>query len=92
MTETESTRDRFYGWANKVFSGEVFDVKTGNLMGLAAALVTGHSGAVSYFYFSAQKAGASEDELAAAADVAAAASGLNVYALMPKAEEQKADD
>ena len=88
MTDSPSTRDKFYGWANEVFSGNIFDVKTGNLMGLVAALVSGHSGAVSYFFFSAQKAGASEEELAGAADVAAAASGLNVYSLMPKPETE----
>ena len=57
-------------------------------MGLVAALVTGHDGAVRYFYFSAQKGHATEAELAAAANIAAAASGLNVYALMPKDENE----
>jgi hypothetical protein len=39
---------------------------------------------VSYFYFSAKKAGATDAELAAAADIAAAVKGMNLYTLMPK--------
>ena len=43
-----------------------------------------YDGSVKYFYFSAQKAGATEEELLGAANIAAAASGLNVYARLPK--------
>ncbi|MFQ5615782.1 MAG: carboxymuconolactone decarboxylase family protein [Anaerolineales bacterium] len=82
--ESLSTKEHFYEWANIVFARSPFDAKTGNLMGLIAALVSGHDGAVSYFYFSARNAGATETELAGAADIAAAASGLNVYSIMPK--------
>jgi hypothetical protein len=51
---------------------------------MIAALVIGNQGAVSYFYFSAKRAGATDVDLAAAADIAAAAAGLNLYTLMPK--------
>ena len=84
MSEVPNTKDRFYEWANEVFARSPFDAKTGNLMGMVAALVSGYEGAVSYFYFAAKKAGATEAELAGAADIAAAASGLNTYAMMPK--------
>jgi hypothetical protein len=36
------------------------------------------------FYFSAKKAGTTDAELAAAADIAAAVKGMNLYTLMPK--------
>jgi alkylhydroperoxidase/carboxymuconolactone decarboxylase family protein YurZ len=74
---------QFYEWANEVFARSPFDAKMGNLLGLVAALGSGHQGAASYFYFSAKKAGATEAELASAADIAAAASGLNAYSNMP---------
>jgi len=91
MNDTTGARsmiDKLYEWPNSVFSRNIFDAKTGNLMGLVAARVPGHSGAVSYFFSSAQKAGAHEEELAGVAVVAAAASGLNVYSLMPKPEKE----
>jgi alkylhydroperoxidase/carboxymuconolactone decarboxylase family protein YurZ len=78
------TQDKYYAWANEVFSQTSFEPKVSNLMGLVAALVLGYDGSVKYFYFSAQKAGATEAELIDAANIAAAASGLNVYARMPK--------
>ncbi len=78
------TQDKYYAWANEVFSQTSFDAKVSNLMGLVAALALGYDGSVKYFYFSAQKAGATEAELIDAANIAAAASGLNVYARMPK--------
>ena len=84
MSEDPGAKDKYYAWANEVFAQGPFDVKTGNLMGLVAALMSGYEGAVSYFYFAAEKAGATEAELAATANIAAAASGLNIYAMMPK--------
>ncbi|MFQ5407323.1 MAG: hypothetical protein ACE5FM_03505 [Methyloligellaceae bacterium] len=87
--ESLSAKEIYYEWANHVFVNTPFDAKTGNLMGLVAALVTGHDGAVRYFYFSAQKAEATAAELAGAADIAAAAAGLNVYSLLPKDEPQE---
>lgn len=78
------TQDKYYAWANEVFAQSSFDAKVSNLMGLVAALVLGYDGSVKYFYFSAEKAGATEAELLDAANIAAAASGLNVYARMPK--------
>ncbi|MFQ5944143.1 MAG: carboxymuconolactone decarboxylase family protein [Anaerolineales bacterium] len=86
MADELSERDKFYEWANEIFADSPFDPKTGNLMGLVAALVAGYQGAVSYFYHAAKGAGATEADLASAADIAAAASGLNIYALMPKGE------
>lgn len=86
MSEALGTKEKFHEWANEVFARSPFDSKTGNLMGLVAALISGYEGAVSYFYFSAKKAGATEAELAGAADIAAAANGLNIYAMMPKAD------
>lgn len=83
-SESPDMKARYYDWVNEVFVRSPFDAKTGNLMGLVAALGSAYEGAVSYFYFSAKKAGATEAELASAADIAAAASGLNVYALLPK--------
>ncbi|TFH34445.1 MAG: hypothetical protein E4G99_09490 [Anaerolineales bacterium] len=83
-SEPPAIKAKYYEWVNEVFVSSPFDPKTGNLMGLVAALGSGYEGAVSYFYFSAKKAGATEDELASAADIAAAASGLNVYAMLPK--------
>lgn len=91
MPETPAAKDRYYEWANEVFARSPFDAKMGNLMGLVAALVSGHEGAVRYFFFSAQKAGATEAELAGASDIAAAAAGLNVYALMPKEEQVRTE-
>jgi alkylhydroperoxidase/carboxymuconolactone decarboxylase family protein YurZ len=83
-TDPTDAKDSFYNWANEMFAHSPFDAKTSNMMGLVAALVSGHDGAVSYFYFSAKQAGATETELASAADIAAAASGLNIYATLPK--------
>jgi alkylhydroperoxidase/carboxymuconolactone decarboxylase family protein YurZ len=82
--EIPEMRDKFYAWANEAIAKSPFDAKTVDLMGLVAALATGHDGAVGYFYYSAIKAGATEAELAAAADIAAAAAGLNVYATTPR--------
>ena len=55
-------------------------------MALVAALAMRSDGAVSYFYFSAKRAGATEAELAAAADIVLAATGMNLYTLLPKGE------
>ncbi len=84
MDDSQALKDKLYAWSNEVFSQPVFDPKTTNLMALVAALTQRSDGAVSYFYFSAKKAGASAAELAAAADIAAAVTGMNLYALMPK--------
>lgn len=84
MAEFPEMKAKFYEWTNEVYSKSPFDLKTNNLMSLVAALIIGHDGAVSYFYFSAKKAGASEAELAAATDIAIATSGLNLYTLVPK--------
>ena len=84
ITSESLTQDKYYAWANEVFAKSSFDAKVSNLMGLVAALALGYDGSVKYFYFSAQKAGATEAELIDAANIAAAASGLNVYARMPK--------
>lgn len=84
MTESLAIKGKFYEWTNEVFAKSPFDLKTNNLMSMVAALIIGNDGAVSYFYFSAKKAGASEAELAAAADIAIAATGLNLYTLIPK--------
>jgi alkylhydroperoxidase/carboxymuconolactone decarboxylase family protein YurZ len=83
MSPITETQEQFYEWANQTFADSSFDAKVGNLMGLVAALVLGYDGSVKYFYFSAKKAGATDKELADAAHIAAAASGLNVYARMP---------
>lgn len=83
-SEIPEMRSKFYAWANEALAKSPFDAKTCDLMGLVAALVTGHDGAVGYFYYSARKAGATDEELAGAADIAAAAVGLNVYATTPK--------
>ena len=84
MGDSQALKDKFYAWSSEVFSQSVFDPKSANLMALVAALTQGSDGAVSYFYFSAKKAGASDAELAAAADIAAAVTGMNLYTLMPK--------
>ena len=84
MPEPLEMKSKFYEWTNEVFSKSPFDLKTSNLMALTAALITGHDGAVSYFYFSAKKAGATEAELAAVTDIAIATTGLNLYTLPPK--------
>lgn len=80
----DSAKAKYYEWANEVFSKSPFDPKTGNLLCLAAALGIGNEGAVSYFYFSAKRAGASDAELAAVTDIAIATGGLNTYTLVPK--------
>jgi alkylhydroperoxidase/carboxymuconolactone decarboxylase family protein YurZ len=79
-----SAKAKFFDWANEVLSVSPFDPKTGNLLCLIAALANGNEGAVSYFYFSARKAGATEAELAAVTDIAAATAGLTIYTLPPK--------
>lgn len=84
MAETGLLKGKFYEWTNEVFAQSPFDMKVNNLLSMVAALSLGNQGAVSYFYFSAKKAGASDAELAAAADIAAAATGLNLYTLLPK--------
>ncbi len=84
MADPLAMKNKFYEWSNEVFAQSPFDLKTTNLMSMIAALTLGNQGAISYFYFSAKKAGASEAELAAAADIAASATGLNLYTLMPK--------
>ena len=84
MPEPLEMKSKFYEWTNEVFSKSPFDLKTNNLMSLIAALMIGNDGAVSYFYFSAKKVGATEAELAAATDIAIATTGLNLYTLIPK--------
>ena len=84
MAEPPEMKNKFYEWSNEVFQKSPFDNKTTNLMSLVAALIIGNDGAVSYFYFSAKKAGAPEAELAGVTDIAAAAVGLNLYTLPPK--------
>jgi alkylhydroperoxidase/carboxymuconolactone decarboxylase family protein YurZ len=86
MPETLSAKEKFYEWANETLIRAPFDARTSHLMGLVAALTSGYEGAVGYFYHSAKKAGASEAELAGAADIAASAAALNIYALMPREE------
>lgn len=83
MTEPLAMKNKFYEWTNEVFGQAPFDPKTSHLLSLVAALALGNQGAVSYFYFSARKAGASEAELAAATDIATAAAGLHLYTLIP---------
>ena len=84
MADPLAMKNKFYEWTNEMLAQVPFDVKTTHLMSMIAALVLGNQGAVSYFYFSAKRVGATEVELAAAADIAAAATGLNLYTLMPK--------
>jgi len=84
MADPGEMKNKFYAWSNEVFSQSTFDPKSTNLMALVAALTLGSDGAVSYFYFSARKAGVTDAELAAAADIAAAVKGMNLYTLMPK--------
>ena len=84
MVDSPAMKNRFYAWTNEVFAQSPFDLKTNNLLSMVVALALGHEGAVSYFYFSAKKAGATDVELAAAADITAAAISLNLYTLMPK--------
>jgi alkylhydroperoxidase/carboxymuconolactone decarboxylase family protein YurZ len=86
VTDPLATKNKFYAWANDLLAQSPFDVKTNHLLSLVAALALGNEGAVSYYYFAAKAAGASEAELAAATDIAVAASGLNLYALPPKVE------
>ena len=84
MADPLAMKNKFYEWTNEMFAQSLFDLKTTNLMSMMAALVIGNQGAVSYFYFSAKKAGATEAELAAAIDIAIATTGLNLYTLIPK--------
>ena len=86
MADPLEMKSKFHAWTNEVFTQSPFDPKTNNLLSLVAALVLGNEGAVSYFYFSAQKAGATDAELAAATAIAIAATGLNSYALLLKGE------
>ncbi|HLF29001.1 MAG TPA: carboxymuconolactone decarboxylase family protein [Anaerolineae bacterium] len=86
MSDSLAMKKKFYDWANAMLAQSPFDVKTNHLMSMVAALARGDQGAVSYFYFSAKAAGASEAELAAATDIATAATGLSLYALLPKGE------
>ncbi len=79
-------KKKFYDLAAEMLAQSPFDTKTRHLMSLVAALVRGDQGAVSYYYFSAQAAGASPAELAGAADIAVATTGLTLYALPPKVE------
>ena len=71
-----------------MFSGNVLDGKIGNLMGPVTAPVSGHSCPMGYFFCSAQKAGTSEEELAAVANIAAATPSIAVYAIIPKPEKE----
>ena len=87
-TGARSTRDKLYEWPNSVFSGNVVDAKIGNLMGPVAALVSGHSCPMGYFFCSAQKAGTSEEELAGVANIATATPGITVYSIIPKPEKE----
>lgn len=84
MTAGSELKRKYYEWSNEVLSSSPFDAKTTHLLSMVAALALGDEGAVSYFYFSAKKAGASDAELAAATDIATATLGLNLYALTPK--------
>ncbi len=84
MADPLAMKNKFYEWTNEMFAQSPFDLKTTNLMSMIAALVIGNQGAVSYFYFSAKRAGATDVDLAAATDIAAAATGLNLYTLVPK--------
>lgn len=84
MTEPAAMKAKYYEWTNEVFANSPFDPKTNNLLSMVTAMAIGNEGAVSYFYFSAKKAGAAEAELAAAIDIAIATTGLNLYTLIPK--------
>ena len=84
MADPLGMKNKFYEWTNEVFAQSPFDLKTNNLLSMVVALALNNQGAVSYFYFSAKKAGATDAELAAAADIAIAATGLNLYTLIPK--------
>ncbi len=84
MADPLEMKGKYYEWTNEVFAKSPFDLKTNNLLSMVASLVLGSQGAVSYFYFSAKKAGATEAELAAATDIAIAASGLHLYTCLPK--------
>ena len=79
-------KQKYYEWTNAMLAQSPFDVKTHHLLSLVASLVRGDQGAVSFFYFSAKAAGASEAELAAATDIAVATTGLNIYSMPPKAD------
>lgn len=84
VPEPGSLKAKYYEWANDVFSKSPVDPKTGNLLCFVAALASGNDGAVSYFYFSAKKAGCTDAELAAATDIAIATAGLTAYTLIPE--------
>lgn len=86
MPDPAAMKNKFYEWTNDVFGNSPFDLKTTNLLSLAAAMGLGSDGAVSYFYFSARKAGATEAELLAVADIVAATTGMNLYTLLPKGD------
>jgi alkylhydroperoxidase/carboxymuconolactone decarboxylase family protein YurZ len=86
VSDASPMKKQFYDWTNEMLARSPFDVKTNHLLSLVAALVRGDQGAVSYFYFSARAAGASEAALGAAVDIAVATTGLHLYALPPKAD------
>jgi alkylhydroperoxidase/carboxymuconolactone decarboxylase family protein YurZ len=86
MAEPLAMKQKFYDWTNELLAQSPFEPKINHLLSMVAALALGNQGAVSYFYFSARAAGATEAELAAAADIAVAASGLNLYTVLPKGE------
>lgn len=66
----------------------IFDVTVSNMMELVAALFSGHSSAMSYSRVSAQNAGAADKAIPTDKHIEATASGLNVYSLLPKREQQ----
>jgi alkylhydroperoxidase/carboxymuconolactone decarboxylase family protein YurZ len=86
MSDGGSMKKKYYDWTNEMLAQSPFDVKTQHLLSLVAALARADQGAVSYFYFAAKAAGASEAELAAATDIVVATIGLNIYSLPPKVE------
>jgi alkylhydroperoxidase/carboxymuconolactone decarboxylase family protein YurZ len=82
MSDPMEARNRYYEWTNDLFGNLPFDLKYANLISLGCALVLGNPGAVKYFHKAASNSGASTAEIAAAVDVANAATGLNIYALL----------
>jgi alkylhydroperoxidase/carboxymuconolactone decarboxylase family protein YurZ len=66
VSDSVAMKNKFYDWTNEMLVHSPFDAKTNHLMSLVAALARGDQGSVSYFYFRAKSAGASEAELAAA--------------------------
>lgn len=84
MAEPQEIKDKFQAWTNEAFSQSALDPKTAHFLAMVAALALGNDGAASDRYFSPKKAGASESELGAAANIAAAVTGMNRYTLLPK--------